>query len=89
MRSKPFSINVLGNDHSLSLGKIKSEDVNIKNEKGSVYFSGLTVQKGFIFGNKLISQKIMTSNHITLDFQSLDVKSLLMTGSSKAVVKSK
>ena len=62
IRSMPFSLNILGDNHKISLGNVQTETMHVTNNRGSVSFAGLTVQTGKIQSKSIESQKIMASS---------------------------
>ena len=66
LRSRPFTLNIFGDNHNISLGNVQTETMEVTNNRGSVSFAGLTVQTGRIQSKSIESQKIMASSEITL-----------------------
>lgn len=44
LRSKPFGLEIMGKDHSLTLGDIKTENLSLTNKNGNISIPSLTVQ---------------------------------------------
>lgn len=89
MRSKPFSLEIVGENRLMQLGDLKSEDINLTNLKGTISVPSLTVQVGKISSQHFKSQKLMTSGSIDIRSETVNVRSIIMFGKSHGTIAAK
>ena len=89
MRSKPFCLEVAGENRTMQLGELKVEDVSLTNLKGTISVPSLTVQTGRINSQHFKSQKLMTSGSIDIRSATVNLRSIIMFGKSHGTITSK